>query len=539
MRRAGAGAVWILKFPQMNAFHGHSLIDGGLHAGDGGVFRALCARDQRELPGVFHRAGLAEVDLAMTAARRDFPAFRAVPGADRAAFLERVADILTGCEDALIERIGQEAGLPENRVRGELARTLWQLRMYAEIARTESWRDPRIETAVPDRQPLPKPDLRRMLVPIGPVVVFGSSNFPLAYSVAGGDTVSALATGNPVVVKAHAAHPGTSEIVGEAITSALRETGMPPGAFAMLHGEGARIGVALVRHPDARAVGFTGSYAGGRALMDAAAARPDPIPVFAEMSGLNPVVILPGALRERPLEVAAMLAGSITQGMGQFCTKPGLLLLCEAPGAHLFRDALADEIRRVAPAPLLHRGIAEEFAGGCRKALAHPAVTALAAAGNGGPVLAETVAAAVLESPVLRHEVFGPFSLIVRCAGVDECRRVLRSLGGQLTASVFGGAGEPGEDLLDDLADIAGRVVVDGVPTGVEVCDGMQHGGPWPATSDARFGAVGPRAFLRFVRPVAFQNMPDDLLPAALQNANPLGLLRQVNGVPDTGKIGA
>jgi alpha-ketoglutaric semialdehyde dehydrogenase len=533
----------IVSYQDMNSFHGHSLIDGGRHAGDGGVFRALCAQDQRELPGVFHRAGEAEAGLAMAAARRDFPAFRAAPGAQRAGFLELAAERLAGCEDALIDRIRQEAGLTEQRIRGELGRTLGQLRMYAGIARGESWRDPRIETAMPDRQPVPKPDLRRMLVPIGPVVVFGSSNFPLAYSVAGGDTVSALAVGNPVVVKAHSAHPGASEIVGEALAGALRETGLPAGAFAMLHGEGARIGIALVRHPEARAVGFTGSYVGGRALIDAAAARPDPIPVFAEMSGLNPVVLLPGALRERPMEIAAMLVESITLGMGQFCTKPGLLLLCDAPGANVFRDALAEGMRRVASAPLLHRGIADSYAAGCGAVIERRGITVLARAGNpaahghGAALLVETDAQTLLDDPALRHEVFGPFSMIVRCTGPEECQRVLRVLGGQLTASVFGGETEIDRGLLDDLTESAGRVVANGVPTGVEVCDAIQHGGPWPAASDSRFGSVGPRAFLRFVRPVAFQNLPDALLPAALQNANPLGLVRQVNGVADAGSI--
>ena len=527
----------------MNGFHGHSLIDGGRHAGGGGVFHAVCAHDQRELPGTFHRAAEAEVELALTAARRDFPAFRAVSGALRGALLERVAENLTACEDALIDRIHLEAGLTETRIRGELGRTQWQLRMYAVLARDHSWCDPRIETAQPERLPQPKPDLRRLLVPIGPVVVFGSSNFPLAYSVAGGDTASALATGNPVVVKAHAAHPGASELVAEAVVGALRELGLPSGAFAMLHGEGQRIGIGLVRHPAARAVGFTGSYAGGRALFDAAASRPDPIPVFAEMSGLNPVLLLPGALRERPVAIAGLLADSITQGVGQFCTKPGLLLVSDASGADIFRDALAEALRRVAPAPMLHRGIAGAYADGCAHLLNHPAVSVVARAGQpasgcqGAALLVETDVAAFLADPTLRHEVFGPFALLIRISGPADLERVLPALGGQLTASVFGGAGEPDQGILDALTDIAGRVILNGVPTGVEVCGAIQHGGPWPATTDSRFSSVGPAAYLRFVRPVAFQNTPDRLLPEVLQDANPLGVVRWINGVAGTGPV--
>jgi NADP-dependent aldehyde dehydrogenase len=443
----------------------------------------------------------------------------------------------------LVERILLECGLSEARILSERARTLHQLRIFAALARDHTWMDPRIETALPDRQPLPKPDLRRLLVPIGPVLVFGSSNFPLAYSVVGGDTASALATGNPVIVKAHAAHPGTSELVAEAVLAALRSLGLPAGFFAMLHGHGETIGISLVKHPHTRAVGFTGSFSGGRALFDAAASRPDPIPVFAEMSGLNPIVLLPGAVRERPTEIATQIAQSITQGVGQFCTKPGLILLSDGPGAETFRSALAVAIAEVAPAPMLHAGIAGSYVAGCQHASNHPAMRVMAraaatpAAGQGAALVVATDAAGLLADPSLWHEVFRPFSIVVSISAPDQIDAVLRAVGGQLTASVFGNPGEITPFLLDGLAQIAGRVIVNGVPTGVEVCSAINHGGPWPATTDSRFTSVGPAACLRFLRPVAYQNTPDHLLPPALQNANPLGIPRLLNGVLSTAAV--
>jgi alpha-ketoglutaric semialdehyde dehydrogenase len=521
----------------MHTLHGHSIIDGGRKCGSSTTFKAVSPIGLQVLPGDFCIATEAEVNAALDAASRDFAAFRNCPGATRADLLDKIAEGILALGDALVERIHLECGLSEARILSERARTLYQLRIYAAMARDHTWLDPRIETAMSERQPVAKPDLRRLLVPIGPVVVFGSSNFPLAYSVVGGDTVSALATGNPVIVKAHSAHPGTSEMIAETVLAALRTLGLPTGVFALLHGHGQTIGIALVKHPHTRAVGFTGSFAGGRALFDAAASRPDPIPVFAEMSGLNPIVLLPGAIRERPAEIAMLIAQSITQGVGQFCTKPGLILLSEGAGAEDFRQALTAAITQVAPAPMLHTGIADAYEVGCQHAVAQPAVSVLArsaacaAVCEGAALVVATDAACLLANPALRHEVFGPFSIVVSITAPAQIEAVLRALGGQLTAAVFANPGELAPGLLDCLAEIAGRVIVNGVPTGVEVCNAINHGGPWPSTTDSRFTAVGPAAYLRFVRPVAYQNTPDALLPPALQNANPLGIPRLLDGV--------
>lgn len=521
----------------MNPIHGFSLIAGSPSTGSAGTFQAVSPIDLATLPGEFQTATAAGINLAMNAAHLAFASFRNSDGETRATLLERIADEIEALGDALIERARLESGLPDARLLGERGRTCGQLRMFAAQARSHAWQDARIETALPDRQPIPKPDLRRHLAPIGPVVVFGASNFPLAFSVAGGDTASALATGNPVVVKAHEAHPGTSELVAGAIVKALAALHLPAGIFSLLQGSGRAIGIPLVRHPHARAVGFTGSLAAGRALFDAAASRPDPIPVFAEMGSLNPIVLLPSALDAKAEETARSIAGSITQGVGQFCTKPGLILIADCPAAATFRASLAAAIEATAPGTMLHQGISQSFQRGCAAMSEHPAVTVLARAAapaegcQGAALVVEAAAADVLTDHSLREELFGPFALLVAVGDADEAATVLATTGGQLTASVFADPADPAlPSLLDSLAQSAGRVIVNGVPTGVEVCASMQHGGPWPASTDSRFTAVGSAALLRFVRPVSYQNLPDPLLPPTLQNANPLGIPRLVNG---------
>ncbi|HEY8962807.1 MAG TPA: aldehyde dehydrogenase (NADP(+)), partial [Luteolibacter sp.] len=412
--------------------------------------------------------------------------------------------------------------------------------MFARIARENSWLDARIETAQPDRKPFPKPDLRRVLQPIGPVVVFGASNFPLAYSVAGGDTASALATGNPVVVKAHEAHPGTSELVGEAIAAAARKSGLPAGVFSLLQGDGRTLGPWLAKHPATRAIGFTGSILAGRALFDAAASRPDPIPVFAEMGSLNPVIVLPGALGSRAQEIAAMLANSATSGGGQFCTKPGVILAHETDGLSAFRDSLEQAFAAAAPTTLLHAGIAANFDRAGSQLSDHPAFRTLATSSKPADLnatqvhawLAETTSEAFLSHPEFRHEVFGPFALLVTVRSPEEIEAILDAIGGQITASIFGDESElvASASLVRRLSESAGRVIVNGVPTGVEVGPATQHGGPWPASTDGRFTSVGTAALERFVRPVAYQNCPQALLPPALRDDNPLGISRLVDG---------
>lgn len=529
------------------SFHGQSLIAGRRAAGSAPHFHAVSPLDSRELPGEFATATEAEVDAAMNAAKEAAATFRDTDGETRAKLLEAIAAGIEALGDTLIERAMLESGLPRPRLEGERGRTTAQLRMFAQLARDGSWVDARIETAVPDRKPVPKPDLRRVMQPIGPVVVFGASNFPLAFSVAGGDTASALVTGNPVVVKAHEAHPGTSELTGEAIAAAVRGAGLPAGVFSLIQGNGRTVGPWLAKHPATKAIGFTGSLAAGRALFDAAASRPDPIPVFAEMGSLNPIVILPGTLAAKPAETAGALAVSATAGAGQFCTKPGVIVTQGREGLDAFRGALADAFAAVPPTTMLHAGIAASFGKASEALAVHPALTLIGRAGadadptatQGRALMAETTAGQFLAHPELAHEVFGPYSLLVVASSGEEVTRVLDALGGQLTASVFGEDTElsAAAPLIERLSEIAGRVIVNGVPTGVEVCASMQHGGPWPASSDARFTSVGTAAYQRFIRPVSYQNCPQILLPSSLKDENPLGIPRLINGRSTTDPV--
>lgn len=500
----------------MAQLHGKSIIAGKRSSPGGDTFHAFSPLDDNPLPGDFQTASLDEVSLALEAARDAFPAFRASSGESRAVFLETIAGNLIALGDELITRARLETGLSEKRLHSELARTTGHLRMFAEIARTGSWRDEREVPADPLRTPLPRPSLRRHFQPIGPVVVFGSSNFPLAYSVAGGDTASALATGNPVVVKAHEAHPGTSELVAGAIVSAASSSGLPSGIFSLLQGDGRKLGVPLVKHPATRAVGFTGSTRAGRILIDAAATRPDPIPVFAEMGSLNPVAILPSSLDD-PDRIAGLLVPSITNDAGQFCTKPGVILIPDTPDTDTLISRFITKWNDVLPVPMLHRGIHRTFVEGVKTLSSHPGITLLASKATtsgpleGPPHLFKTTAENFLSDETLRHEYFGPLSILVTCA-TDQISTILRTIGGQITASVFSNPADPVlHDLIPLLSETAGRVIFNGVPTGVEVNEASNHGGPWPACSDSRFTAVGPEALLRFIRPVAWQNFPEEL----------------------------
>jgi NADP-dependent aldehyde dehydrogenase len=523
-----------------SSLHGHSLIADREIAG-AQTFRARSPLDGAALEPPFHMATPDDVDAALRLADEAFQIYRDTTGEARAAFLERIGDEIMALGDALIARARLETGLPAARLAGERARTVNQLRLFAGVAREGSWVDARLDTAMPDRQPVPKPDLRRMLAPIGPVVVFGSSNFPLAFSVAGGDTASALATGNPVIVKAHSAHPGTSELVAGAVARAARACGRPPGVFSMLHGAGSVIGMALVRHPSTTAVGFTGSRAAGRALFDAAAARPAPIPVFAEMSSVNPVFILPHAMRERGDAIAEGLKNSITLGVGQFCTKPGLVFGLAGETFEAFQASLAQRLTAVAPATMLHAGIAEAYQQGLGHASAVAGVAVVARSAeraepsrtHGEAVVARTDAANFSARPELAEEVFGPYALLISASRVDELEQIARSLDGQLTATIHGTPADlaAAAPLVRILEQKAGRLIVNGYPTGVEVCPSMHHGGPYPATTDVRFTSVGTAALYRFVRPVCYQDCPAALLPAALRDENPLGIRRTVNGL--------
>ncbi|GIV57729.1 MAG: 2,5-dioxovalerate dehydrogenase [Rhodothermaceae bacterium] len=518
--------------------HGQHLIAGTPSGAGPAVIQAVNPVTGEALAPAYPEATPDEIDRALDAATEAFHAGRTRTPEERAALLERIADEIEALGDVLIERVMAETGLPEGRVRGERGRTTGQLRLFADVVREGSWVGARIDTADPDRRPVPKPDVRRMLVPLGPVVVFGASNFPLAFSVAGGDTASALAAGCPVVCKAHPAHPGTSELVGRAIDRAVAATGFPPGTFSLLHGATPETGLALVRHPQTRAVGFTGSLRAGRALFDAAAARPDPIPVYAEMGSVNPVFLLPGALSDRGTTLAEGLAASVTLGAGQFCTNPGLVFAPRGDALDAFLGHLGAVLATTSAGTMLHAGIRAAYEAGLDRWQATEGVRPVAAgpaddtATPARPAVFTTDAETFARNPHLHEEVFGPATLVVQCDDPATFERLARRLEGNLTASLHG----TGDDLrahaglIRILEDRVGRLIFNGFPTGVEVCHAMHHGGPYPATTDVRSTSVGTAAIFRFARPVCYQNFPQAALPPELRDDNPRGLWRLVDG---------
>lgn len=516
---------------------GGSLIGFGSSGGGGTVFKAFDPAKRTELEPSFISALPEDVDRAVKLAATAAPVLARLAGAQRRNFLQAIAANLEAKADDLVNRAAQETALAEGRLRGELARTAHQLRLYGEAAEQGWWADARIESADPTRRPTPKPDHRSMLRPLGPVVVFGSSNFPFAYSVAGGDTASALAAGCPVIVKAHPAHPGTSEMVGRLILHAVRDCGLPEGTFSLLFDAGFGVGQALVRHPLVKAVGFTGSLKGGRALADLAAARPEPIPVYAEMGSINPVFILPGALAERAGEIAAGLLASATQEVGQLCTNPGLVVMIRSPEAQAFVQTLTNGLRATPAAPMLTPGMAKAFAAltaaRSRQPGVKPLVVGAANEGCAAPHWFETDALGFLGNPALSEEIFGPSALVVWCRDHAQMLEVSARLEGSLAVAVHAGAAETAAqaDLVEVLATRAGRVVFNGYTTGVEVSHAIVHGGPYPSTSDGgRSTSVGTRALQRWGRLVCYQNSPPALLPPELQDANPRGILRLVDG---------
>lgn len=465
----------------------------------------------------FTRATDAEVDAAAERSFQAFLAYRNFNGERRATFLEAIATELEAAAPAITSRYVQETALPEARANGELARTCAQLRMFARVAREGKWLEARIDTAQPDRQPLPKPDMRAMRRPVGPVAVFGASNFALAFSVAGGDTASALAAGCPVIAKAHPAHPGVSHLVSEAIARAANATGMPEGTFQILFDDGITVGQHLVRHARIAAVGFTGSRQGGLALVEIARQRPVPIPVFAEMSSINPVFLFPSKLADAP----AMLSGSITMGVGQFCTNPGLTIVVGATDEAFatFLNSLATNLEAVAPGKMLSDGIANAYATGVKALAEHPTVTAHSARQEpGAPALFSTTAEAFLNDHTLQSEVFGPCGQIVRATEV-QAHQIALQLEGQLTSSFIGSINEIQEAMeIVNLMELkAGRLLFNQMPTGLEVCDSTVHGGPFPATSDGRSTSVGSLAIERWSRLVCWQNAPEFALPEPLR----------------------
>jgi len=498
-------------------------------------FQAFSTLTNEYLDGDFYYATEEELGHALQLAQRAFAVYQKTSFEKRAVFLDAIADEIMALGDVLIERCTAETALPAARITGERGRTCNQLKMFAQLLRDGWWVDARIDTAQPQRQPLPRPDIRRMLIPIGPVAVFGASNFPLAFSTAGGDTASALAAGCPVIVKAHSSHPGTNELISSAIIKAAQKTGMPEGVFSSVYLSHADV-MKFVQHPVIKAVGFTGSRDVGMRLFHAATSRPDPIPVYAEMSAVNPVVLLEGALQTKGGQIAKDLAGSINLGVGQFCTNPGLVLMIGNDTAKKFLQALAQEITATAPATMLNRNICKAYEEGLKFWQAEKEVAVLAKSAKEAdnekyeaqPVVHMVNAANFLENKNLSGEIFGPASLVVLCKSEIELQAVLQSLEGQLTATVHGS--DTDEKTLRLVVEIitqkAGRIIYGAYPTGVEVCHSMQHGGPFPSTTDGRTTSVGTAAIYRFVRPVAFQDFPDHLLPEPLQNSNPLNILR-------------
>ncbi|WP_299520152.1 aldehyde dehydrogenase (NADP(+)) [Winogradskyella sp.] len=494
---------------------------------------------------IYTEATSDEINKAVLLALEAFKTFRAISGKQKARFLNAIADEILALDDELIKIYCSETGLPEGRAKGERGRTIGQLRSFAELIAEGSWVEATIDTAQPERQPIPKSDIRKMLIPLGPVVVFGASNFPLAYSTAGGDTAAALAAGCPVIVKSHPMHAGTGELVASAIIKAAEKTSMPNGVFSNINSSGIEVGAQLVKHPGVKAVGFTGSIKGGRALYDMAAQREEPIPVFAEMGSINPVIILPEALQNKNESLAKTYANSITLGTGQFCTNPGLLLGIKGDALSNFIKNLSNEIVKIEPSCMLHPNIIGAYESKKQNAISQPNLSVVIDYENDiQPNYARQTLTTVegeifLSNPTLHQEVFGPFSMIVQCKDVDELEQIISNLEGQLTGTLIADEDEAEHypQIISALQNRVGRIIYNGVPTGVEVCPSMVHGGPYPSSTDSRFTAVGIHSIKRWVRPFSYQDWPNALLPSELKNENPLELSRLVNNVQTEAKL--
>jgi len=494
---------------------------------------------------VFYESTSEEIDEAVNLSNKAFESYRTISGEKKAKFLNTIADQILALDDELIQMYCTESGLPEGRAKGERARTIGQLRMFADLVKEGSWVEASIDTAIPDREPLPKPDLRKMSIPLGPVVVFGASNFPLAYSTAGGDTAAALASGCTVIVKSHPMHSGTGELVASAVVKAAKDIGMPNGVFSNLNSSGIEVGVQLVQHSNVKAVGFTGSIKGGRALFDLASKREEPIPVFAEMGSVNPVVMLPGALEQRGQNLAKTYAKSITLGTGQFCTNPGLILGIKSDGLSKFIQQLSDEIVNIEPSCMLHPNIIGAYENNKKRAIAQPELSVVSDYGEDVQVnyarqtITTVEGKTFLSNTTLHQEVFGPYSMVVQCENANQLETIISKLEGQLTGTLIAGDYEAQNyvGVISALQNRVGRLIYNGVPTGVEVCPSMTHGGPYPSSTDSRFTAVGIHSIKRWVRPFSYQDWPNELLPDELKNENPLGISRLVNNKQTNSRI--
>lgn len=512
---------------------------GNLLASTGKVtFKTFNPLENKENEVVFSEASEEEIEMAVEMASEAFKLFRSISGVKKGEFLNQIANEIEALGNELIKTYCSESGLPEGRAIGERGRTIFQLRSFANLAKEGSWVEATIDAADPNRQPIPKVDIRKMLIPIGPVVVFGASNFPLAYSTAGGDTAASLAAGCPVIVKSHPMHAGTGELVASAIINAAEKTGMPNGVFSNLNSSGIEVGVKLVKHPQVKAVGFTGSVGGGRALYNLASQRPEPIPVFAEMGSVNPVIILPEAAKNKGEEWAKIYAGSITLSSGQFCTNPGLILGIKGAELTNFIQKLSDEIVNIEPTCMLHPNIIGAYETKKAKMQEQKGLQTTASFSNetsvnfGRQAITTVEGATFLENTTLHQEVFGPFSMVVQCESAQQLEEIIANLEGQLTGTVLAENGELKnyEKVIKALQNRVGRIIFNGVPTGVEVCAAMVHGGPYPASTDSRFTAVGINSIKRWVRPFSYQSWPNELLPDELKNENPLWISRTIDG---------
>ena len=530
------------------SLYGCSLIGSKLGAAGGAVFYGSNPATGEALEPGYYTASAQDVVQAALLAATAFSTYGNLNGAAKGKFLRSIAAGIEERGTEIITRAGLETGLPEARLRGELARTTNQLRLFAGVVEEGSWVNARIDRAEPERKPLPRADIRSMLKPLGPVAVFGASNFPLAFSVAGGDTASALAAGNPVIVKAHPAHPGTSELVGQAIRESVKACGLPEGVFSLLFDAQIDVGTQLVVHPLVKAVGFTGSPVAGKALMKLAASRPVPIPCYAEMGSVNPLFILPGAMHTRSAAIASGLQNSFTLGSGQFCTKPGLVFIPEGSDGDSFTQLLKTGVEGLPAQTMLASNIGEKYAAAVLERSEESGVrlAAKSAAAESNLATRQPVTLFASEVPVLlsesslAEEVFGPTTLLVAYSSREEILAAAEALEGHLTATIHGTEEDLAShrDLIAVLESKVGRLLFNGFPTGVEVCHAMVHGGPYPATSDGRSTSVGTQAIFRFARPFCYQDFPDSALPAELQNGNPLGLTRMVNGVLTKDAIG-
>jgi len=520
------------------SFLGTSFIGNSQGQTDGTSFNAVNPATGESLPESFFVASTEEISKAADLANNAFSEYSSTSGAVRAAFLRSIADELEAARPEITARVPLETALPEGRANGELGRTIGQLRLFADLVEEGSWVDARLETALPERAPVSKPDIRSMRVSLGPVAVFGASNFPLAFSVAGGDTASALAAGCPVVCVAHYAHPGVSELAAGAIRRAVQSCSLPEGTFSLLQGTGQEVGVPLVQHPAIKAVGFTGSRFAGLALSKIAAERAEPIPVFAEMSSVNPIVVLENALANRSESLAEGLAGSVSMGVGQFCTNPGTVFLPAGEAADAFATRFAASMDDSKGGTTLHAGIARAYDAATSKTHGNASVETLTSTPNDlsvsrvNPWIFRTTADALLSDSSLADEMFGPSTTLVTYRTEDELISVVDQLEGQLTGTIQADDEDLplNPDLIDALKNRVGRLIVNSYPTGVEVCHAMVHGGPFPATSDGRSTSVGTAAIERFARPFCYQGFPDSALPEALRDGNPLGIWRTVDG---------